>query len=115
MTDSAMSHLDSETISMLKEVMEDGFVTLLQTYLDDSKSRIAALHQALDAGDSDAVRRTAHSLKGSSGNLGAKRMAELCLHVENCGKDGNLDGLADEIGKIEIEFTAVSDIMQQMI
>ena len=109
------AHVDEETLNMLKEVMEDGFATLLETFIDDSKIRIVALRQAFGAGDAEEVRRAAHSLKGSSSNLGANQLVALCLHVENSGRDGNLDGLEEEIIKIEQEYQTVADIMKKMV
>lgn len=108
-------HIDMETLNMLKEVMEDGFVTLLETYIQDSKVRIDDIRSALAAGDGETVRRAAHSLKGSSGNLGANRMAALCLDVENKGREGQLDGLDIDLSTIETEYKKVSSIMQGMI
>lgn len=112
---STIDHVDMETLNMLKEVMEDGFVTLLETYITDSGARIDAMRAAIEAADSDAIRRAAHSLKGSSGNLGANQMAALCLNVENSSRDGKLDGLDLELIKIEEEYKQVSDIMKSMI
>ena len=109
------NHIDVDTLNMLKDVMEDGFTTLLETYIDDSKIRIDDLSKALAAGDADGVRRAAHSLKGSSGNLGANQMAALCLTVETKGKEEKLDGLASELEKIQLEYQVVADIMRSML
>ncbi len=111
----AEQHVDMDTLNMLKDVMEDGFSTLLETYIDDSKIRIADLNTALSAGDADGVRRAAHSLKGSSGNLGANQMAALCLKVEEQGKEENLEGLDAALEAIETEYQQVADIMKSML
>jgi len=108
-------HVDMATLDMLKEVMEDGFVNLLETYINDSKVRLDDLQNALAAGDGEAVRRAAHSLKGSSGNLGANRMAALCLDVENRGKDDQLDGLDKLLVEIKQEYQQVTSIMQSFL
>ena len=62
--------LDSEALSELREVMEDEFDILIQTYVEDSRHRIESLRQALDAGDPTALSRAAHSFKGSCFNIG---------------------------------------------
>jgi len=108
-------HVDMDTLNMLKEIMEDGFKTLLETFVNDSHSRIEDLRAGLQAGDSDAVRRAAHSLKGSSGNLGANPLAALCLTVENRSKDGDLQGLEADLMAIENEYQKVAAIMQSMM
>jgi histidine phosphotransfer protein HptB len=109
------AHLEMSTISMLQEVMEDAFVPLLESYLTDTQERLQELRDASAAHDAEQVRRVAHSLKGSSGNVGAMQMAELCLRVEEIGKLGSVDGVANIIGDIEQEFVQVEKAMQNYI
>ena len=111
----SQTHVDVDTLNMLKEIMEDGFSNLLETYLSDSKIRIEEIRKALAAGDSDTVRRAAHSLKGSSGNLGANALAAICLNIENRGKEENLEGLDVELANAEQEFQHVAIIMEEML
>lgn len=105
------NHVDPDTITMLRDVMEDGFEPLMQSYVDDSQHRIIELHTALESQDGEQVRRLAHSLKGSSGNVGALHVAELCLKLEEQGKDGVLNEAAELLSQVEQEFTHVSAIM----
>jgi HPt (histidine-containing phosphotransfer) domain-containing protein len=109
------SHVDTDTLNMLKDIMEDGFANLLQTFIDDSKLRIDELRQALNESNADGVRRAAHSLKGSSGNLGANSLAALCLTVESQSKDGDLNGLDAELKKIEQEYQQVVNVMTALL
>ena len=104
-------HVDSDTLAMLQEIMEGGFGPLLESYLSDGESRIRDLEQAYNDHDFDQLRRTAHSLKGSSGNVGATQMADLCLLVEQRGKEEELDGVESLLSEIHREFSAVRDIM----
>jgi HPt (histidine-containing phosphotransfer) domain-containing protein len=48
---------------------------------------IAELRAAVDAGDGDGVRRSAHQLKGSCQNIGATFMATLCRTLETGADD----------------------------
>lgn len=108
----AVTHVEPETMSMLQEVMEDGFEPLIQSYISDSQHRIGELRVALTQQDSEMIRRLAHSLKGSSGNVGACHVAELCLQVEQQGREGTLDGLDQLLVQIEEELEEVFVIMQ---
>ena len=58
-------HLDEEALAELRDVMEDEFEVLIQTYVADSRDRIRGLQEALRADDRDAFAKTAHSFKGS--------------------------------------------------
>ena len=64
----ADTHLDRDVLSALQEVMEDGYPELLDTFLADAEERLSLLREADDA---DQVGAAAHSLKGSSSNMGA--------------------------------------------
>ena len=97
-------HLDPRVLSGLQEVMEDEYPKLLDTFLDDSQKRVEALRMARD--DAKALGRIAHSFKGSSGNLGALRLAQLCelLEAESVEAASDLGALVDQIDR---EFAVV--------
>ena len=51
-------HIDHKVLSDLREVMEDGYLHLVQTFLDDSERRLSELHAAKSA---DELGSAAHS------------------------------------------------------
>ena len=55
-------------------------------FLEDARSRLEAVEEALQKGDAPAVERAAHTLKGGSGGMSARRMFDLCAQLEapNC-------------------------------
>lgn len=61
----------------------------------NSAQTMQALVQARDSGRAHEMGRAAHSLKGSSANLGATALAALCKDVEGLGDQGQLIG--DEV------------------
>jgi HPt (histidine-containing phosphotransfer) domain-containing protein len=101
--------MDPEVLSGLQEVMEDDYPKLLDTFLDDSQKRIDALRKARD--DAKALGRIAHSFKGSSGNLGAVRLAQLCqrLETESVKSTSDLGALVDQI---DHEFALVRPLYE---
>lgn len=103
-----MSNLDTGAIETLKEVMEDEFNLLLDTFFEDSVQRLADLKQHVSEQDAEALRRTAHSLKGSASNLGASGLADLCLKAEEMGLQGNLSDAGPLVDDIHSEYQAVS-------
>ena len=109
-----MTRLDQDTISMLKEVMEDEFVLLLDTFFEDSAGRIQELQQALDRGDGDAFRRAAHSFKGSAGNLAAQDLADLCQQAETAGLNGDLTDCPDLLQAIRTEYAALEPLLKAL-
>ncbi len=108
-------HLDEAALAELRDVMEDEFDILIQTYISDSRDRLEALHQALSDGDPDAFGKAAHSFKGSSINIGAPRLGELCQHIEQAGHDGDLDTGRQFMSALETEFGTVCRLMEEAL
>ena len=79
-----MSHilLDEGMIAELRELMGDEFGTLVKTFAHDSEQRLRLIQQSLQAQDGDALRKAAHSFKGSCSNLGASALAEQLRRLE---------------------------------
>lgn len=83
-----MSHIDQALLDELRLVLEDEFGDLIKAFLDDSADRIVALRQQYDSKDWHQLSRTAHSFKGSAGNIGAQELSNLCMLLEEQAKDG---------------------------
>jgi len=60
----------------------DLIVELIDLYLEDARRRLAVMKLSLAKRDWLSVKREAHSLRGSSGNLGALQMALICDEIE---------------------------------
>lgn len=106
-----VQHLDYDALNALKDVMENDFGLLIETYLKDSSDRLSALQTLIAGNNADSIRRTAHSFKGSSSNLGALHLAGLCAVIERKALDHNFDALADDLSLIETEFHIVRQKM----
>jgi HPt (histidine-containing phosphotransfer) domain-containing protein len=78
--------LDHAVIEELLSFADDGdpelLIDLIQMFLEDGPSKVEAVSQGLAHGDFDMAERAAHSLKGSSGNLGAKLVEEICEQLQ---------------------------------
>jgi HPt (histidine-containing phosphotransfer) domain-containing protein len=107
--------VDLDTLTMLKDIMEDEFDLLIETFIDDAKVRIPQLKKQLAEGEHDELMRNAHSLKGSSSNLGAIPFSEKCMKVESQAKEGNLNGLEGALSDIEQEFNLVESALKELI
>jgi len=74
---------------------------IVDLYLKNLPLGVAAVREACEAGDAHALEAAAHKLKGSSGTLGAKRIAELCERLEEIGRAGTVDGAAVLVDELE--------------
>lgn len=109
-----MSHLNMEQILELKELMEDSFSDLIQTYIQDSDIKLNALKVAVNSTDSHEAAELAHSLKGSSANICAESLSALFQTVENAGRAQDLHHIPQVIEQIEQEFLLVKTQLQQL-
>jgi HPt (histidine-containing phosphotransfer) domain-containing protein len=105
----ADTHLDRDVLSALQEVMEDEYPMLLDTFLADAEERLVLLHKTDDA---QQLMNAAHSFKGSSSNMGAVRLAELCHELEQRAKHKNLSGVEKLVGEINGEFAIVRPLYE---
>ncbi|NOT69472.1 MAG: response regulator [Methylophilaceae bacterium] len=64
---------------------------IMQIYLDTAGNTLQQIEQALAAGDADALRRAAHTLKSSSANVGAGALSELLRQIEVLAREGKID------------------------
>ena len=111
MTDS----IDKSMIEELKELMEDDFPVLIETYIQDCDERITGLTTAIADSDSTEVRELAHAFKGSSSNLGAQKLADLCFSLETMGREDDLGRAADTFDSVKAEYQVVRDYFNSLL
>ena len=73
-------------------------------YLENSPAMIESLQRYLEEGDIAAISETAHSLKSSSANLGARRLAALCKELEKEGKSGIVENIRVLVEQVATEY-----------
>ncbi len=98
----ALPVIDLEIISELRDIHPPGkpdlASQLLQMFLDRSPAQIAGIVAA--ARDGSQLMRAAHELKGASGNLGLKVLAELLGRIEYLARRQLLDDVAPLLARL---------------
>jgi signal transduction histidine kinase/DNA-binding response OmpR family regulator len=84
---------------------------LVDVFLRDGPERIAEIHDAIGAGDCDALRRGAHALRGSSRTLGARRVADLCAVLEEVAVAGSVNGAAETVAALDEAWEATREAL----
>src|SRR6185437_6058423 len=62
-------------------------------YLGTAPRLAATIRESIEGGNTDAAWRAAHTLKSSSGTLGARKLAACCLEIEQTARAGNSDAV----------------------
>lgn len=73
-------------------------------YLEDTPQRLAELDQSLAAGDAPKFTRAAHSIKGSSANLGANTVRALAEKLEHHARSQGLAGVEPVIAELKAAY-----------
>lgn len=108
-------HLDLDALAELKDIMDEEFVMLIETYLVDADVKLAELAKAVARQDAPAITSLAHSLKGASSNVSALPLAALCRTLEHKGRDNDLTDLDGCYSRIVQEYTGVKAALHQHI
>jgi HPt (histidine-containing phosphotransfer) domain-containing protein len=74
---------------------------IIGIYLEDVSERLAAMKSARDASDRALYIRSAHTIKGSSANVGATEVQHLAAQLEQRAKNENLFDLDASLAELE--------------
>jgi two-component system, sensor histidine kinase and response regulator len=75
----------------------------------------AAIQQAAQAGDAEALWRAAHSLKSSAGALGARRLARCSADIETAARDVGLGAARPLVLTLEARLAAAIHGLEQVL
>ena len=98
-------HFDISIIDNLKNMMGDGYSDLVSTYIQRSIELKKAIEN--NESDYDGMVRDVHSLKGSSGTMGAKKLFLICQSFETQIRKGNYINRDSEFAKMSNELEVV--------
>jgi HPt (histidine-containing phosphotransfer) domain-containing protein len=78
--------VDLDVLRSYEKIQLDGepdlIVELIDLYLEDARRRLAVMKLSVTQRNWLSLNREAHSVRGSSGNLGALKMALICDEIE---------------------------------
>ena len=85
---------------------------ILTRFLEDSRARLSSLRQAIQCDEAEKVGEIAHTLKGSSANIGAEAMAQLSRDLQDLGRSGSLDGAEALLQQLEQTLTQTAAALE---
>jgi len=96
--DVAMARVGGD-VELLKEIAA--------LFLEEYPRVVSELHKALEAGDAKAVERSAHGLKGSVANFGARSVVDAAFELEQMGRTQKLAEVAQVLNSLELALAAL--------
>ena len=95
---------DPEVLIGLLDGDREAVDEILAEYLADAPRQIDGMYAALAAGDAQAARRHAHTLKGASASVGAEAVRAAAYEVECAAAAGDLKACRGLDGRLESEL-----------
>jgi HPt (histidine-containing phosphotransfer) domain-containing protein len=114
-----MAVIDSQSIENLRALNPDDNDEFLREiagiFFEDTPHRIAELEESLAAGDLPKFTRAAHSIKGSSSNLGAMTLRYAAEQLEHHARAQGLSNVSALMDGVKAEFERAQIVLTAMI
>jgi len=111
--------IDPQAIENLRALNpEDGDAFLREIagiYLEDTPTRLKELDDSLASGDAGKFTRAAHSIKGSSSNVGANSVRAVAEKLEHESRESGLGNVGKLLSDLKVEYTRASTELNKLI
>ena len=107
--------LNQETMDSLRELGDDFFLELIETFLDSSQTQMETLRKAIKEKSAPGIEAAAHSLKGSCYGQGAEELGLLCKEMEAKGRENDMTDIAPLIQNIEASLDRTHEALKQLL
>ncbi len=82
------------------------------SFLEDMPRQVTTLKAYLAAGDVESAIRQAHTIKGSSANVGGEALRHASAEMEQAGKSGDIAAMAPWMATLEKQFELLKQAME---
>ena len=117
LNESDLPAVDFNFLRSLRDLSEPGgddpVIELVNMYLSDAPARVKTIQDSAQKADFEGLMQAAHTLKGSSSNLGAKRLAAYCADLESLAHDKDEDGCRQQAIVVSQEFGLVKSSFEE--
>jgi diguanylate cyclase (GGDEF)-like protein len=104
--------IDQEFLGELRESIGDAFVNMINVFLEDIPVYLDELGTAINAGLSEQIANLAHTIKGSSFNVGANRLASLCRRIEGANSVKDIATVRELFASAMAEAKALKSLLK---
>jgi CheY-like chemotaxis protein len=89
------------------------FAEVSRLFLEDCPVRLAAIGAAVDRGDAEQIRVTAHVLKGAAGSISATQLCQAAAALERIGAEGRLPAARAAWRRLEAEAAIAMQALRE--
>lgn len=77
---------------------------VVRMFADSAPLRLTAAEQGITIGDASAVATAFHTLRSGCGQLGARRLEEMCMRAEHAAKRGEIAVASGLLAEVHVEY-----------
>ncbi|MBF0483187.1 MAG: Hpt domain-containing protein [Candidatus Omnitrophica bacterium] len=101
---------------LLERVQDDKelMLELFDIFMEDYPGKRKQLEEAIAEKNFETIRGVAHSVKGASGNISAKLVREVCMSLENKGKNNIIDGADKDLAVLDVEYAKMVERVKEL-
>jgi two-component system sensor histidine kinase/response regulator len=118
-SDSTVAVIDLTAISNIRAIQAKDDTSLFERVVSQfdrtAPSLAAALRTQCEAGDAEAVWRTAHSLKSSAAALGAGRLSRRCAQIETMARESGAAPIHGLLDALETDLAAAQSGLRELV
>jgi diguanylate cyclase (GGDEF)-like protein len=103
--------LDRTVFDKLREVLGPALQQAVTPYLEDTPAYLDQMEKAVNQNDAESARAAAHTIKGSSGNLGAAVMAQLAKEAEELAQNQQIGEIGSLLPQLRSAFDNVAAVL----
>ena len=107
--------LDLSVIDELQQVMGDDYRQVIHSYLQHSSQLFTRMKHMASEGNAGEVMRSVHSFKSSSKNVGAIKLGDKALALEEQLRDKQEIDLNDAVQALLVEYDPVAKALEKML
>jgi PAS domain S-box-containing protein len=83
-------------------------------FLEEVANNLKGIHESFRAADALTLERLAHTVKGASSNIGATRVSQAALALEQLGRSRDLSAAQPKIAALEAEIEKLRPLLDQL-
>jgi diguanylate cyclase (GGDEF)-like protein len=103
--------IDSALLARLREALGSSIGLAIQPFLEDMPAYLEEMEQAIAVGDTEALRRAAHAVKGAAGNLGAAQLSIVAREIEELAEAALVSEAAEPLARARAEYALVQQAL----
>lgn len=117
--ESSQAAIDVHAVSRIRAIQGKDNTSLFEQvvaqFAETGPALVATLREQYVSGDSEAIWRTAHSLKSSAAALGARQLSRRCAEIEALAREAGAPSVSGLINALESDLAAAQSGLRELI